>query len=329
MRRVGAESLDEGLRALAPVLEALRRALQPIEARRRLLAAPGRADELALDAVALGQERFELFARPVAGQARCLTPLVGVRTPVLDLLELELGDPRFDRADLSTQLFGPLSRSRLERKRAQALLDLGLEVARPLDVLRHPGELQLGAVPAPLEAAEPGGLLDELAPLLGLRAENLLDAALADDRPHLAAEAHVREQLDEIRAPHRRPVDEVLPLPTALQAAHERDLGERNLGESAVLVVEEELDLAVVRRRPVLAAREQDVVGLLGAKLARRKASRSPEQRVGDVRLPGAVRPDDDGDALLEANLDRVGKRLEAAQLDRSQVHADESLTRP
>ena len=187
-------------------------------------------------------------------------------------------------------------------------------------------------MPAPLEAAEAGGLLDELAPLLGLRAEDLLDAALADDRPHLAAEADVREQLDEIGAPHRRAVDEVLALPAAVQAAHERDLGERKLGERAVLVVEEELDLAVVGRRPVLAAREQDVVGLLGAKLARREASRGPEQRVGDVRLPGAVRPDDDGDALLEADLDRVGKRLEAAQLDRSQVHAesksDEALGR-
>jgi hypothetical protein len=109
-----------------------------------------------------------------------------------------------------------------------------------------------------------------------------------------------------------------------VQPSHERDLRERKLGKSAILVVEEELDLAVVGRRTVLAAREEDVVGLLGSQLARSEASGGPEQRIGDVRLAGAVRPDDDGDALLEANLDRVGKRLEAAQLDRSQVHAGE-----
>ena len=160
-----------------------------------------------------------------------------------------------------------------------------------------------------------------------MRAEDLLDAALADDRAHLAPEADVGEELDEIRAAHGRPVDEVLALAAAVQAAHERDLGERKLGERAVLVVEEELDLAEIGGRPVLAACEEHVVGLLGAKLARSEAPRGPEQRVGDVRLAGAVRPDDDGDSLLEPDLDRVRKRLEAAQLDRSQMHAGGSLT--
>jgi hypothetical protein len=40
-----------------------------------------------------------------------------------------------------------------------------------------------------------------------------------------------------------------------MQAAHERDLGERKLCERAVLVVEEQLDLAVVGRRAILGAR--------------------------------------------------------------------------
>src|SRR5262249_17146880 len=51
-----------------------------------------------------------------------------------------------------------------------------------------------------------------------------------------------------------------------------------------------------------------------------------PHERVGDVRLAGAVRADDDRNPRLEAYLDRVGKRLEAAQLDRLQVHAARSL---
>src|SRR5207253_1099138 len=48
----------------------------------------------------------------------------------------------------------------------------------------------------------------------------------------------------------------------------------------------------------------------------------------GDVGLAGAVRADDDADARLETDLDRVGERLEAAQLDRLEVHAPRTLPR-
>ena len=125
---------------------------------------------------------------------------------------------------------------------------------------------------------------------------------------------------------HGRAVDEVLALAAAVQPPRERDLGERQLGPRAVLVVEDQLDLAEVdglARRP-------------SRRRARRRASRRaaragqragrPEDRVGDVRLAGAVRPDDDGDARLEPDLDRVHERLEAAKLDGLQVHASARL---
>ena len=138
---------------------------------------------------------------------------------------------------------------------------------------------------AALEAAEAGGLLDERAPLFRLAGEDLLHAALADDRAHLAAQPDVGEQLDEVGAAHGRAVDEVLALAAAVQPPHERDLGERQFGERAVLVVEEQLDLAEIRSATVAAACEEDIVRLLGAELARREAARGPEQCVGHVRL--------------------------------------------
>src|SRR5262245_15365745 len=300
------------------MLQPLGRALQPVESSRRLLAAARSADELALDAVPLAEQRLELLPGPVPGERRSLAPLLCRRPPILDLAQLELRDPGPHRADLDAQLLGPFRGGRLERERPQPLLDLGLEVVRPLDVHRDARELQLRPVAPPLEASQPGRFLDELPPLLGPRPENLFDAPLADDRAHVPAEPDVREQLDEVRAPNGRAIDEVLPLAAAVQAPHERDLGERQLRERAVLVVEEQLDLAVVGRRPILPTREEHVVRLLGAKLARREAARGPEQSVGDVRLPGAVRPDDDRDPALEANLDRLGERLEPAQLDGS-----------
>ena len=76
-------------------------------------------------------------------------------------------------------------------------------------------------------------------------------------------------------------------------------------------------------------AGEKDVVRLLGPQLVRRERARGPDDRVGDVRLPGAVGPDHDGDARLESDLDGVRKRLEAAQLDRTEMHALRRLAAP
>ena len=190
------------------------------------------------------------------------------------------------------ELLGALGRRRLERERPQPLPHLVLDVPRALDLDRDPRELELGAMPPALEAAEPRRLLEQLAAPLRARAEDLLDLALADDRVHRAAEAEVGEQLDEVDPAHVRPVHEVLALAAALQAPRDRELGvvDRPV---AVAVVEEELDLRVVRRRPRGRAREEDVVGLLGAQLVRGERPGGPDDRVRHVRLARAVRADD------------------------------------
>ena len=176
-------------------------------------------------------------------------------------------------------------------------------------------------MPPRLELPEPRRLLQEDAALRGLRAQDLLDAALADDRVHPSAETDVGKELDEVEPADRRPVHEVLALASAVQAARDRHLRplERPVARS---VVEEELDLAVLRGLARRAAREEHVVGLLGAQLVGRQRARGPDDGIGDVRLPGAVRPDDDGHSRLEPDLDGIGERLEAAQLDRTEVHA-------
>ena len=181
---------------------------------------------------------------------------------------------------------------------------------------------------AALELAEPGRLLDEVAPVLRLRGEHGVDLALRDDRVHRAAEADVGQQLDEVGAADGGLVDEVLALAAAHEPARDRDLAEVDLvAEAAVRVVEDELDLAVVRRRAVRGAAEEDVVGLLGPELGRGQRAGSPDDRVGDIRLAGAVRADDHGHARLELELDRVDERLEAADLDGLEVHVRRTLT--
>ena len=171
-------------------------------------------------------------------------------------------------------------------------------------------------MPAPLELPETGSLLDERAPVLRLRGEHLLDLALPHDRVHRGAEADVREQLHEIRTTDGGAVHEVLALGAADEAARDRDLAEVELRPDAVLVVEDELDFAMVGRLSVAAAREEDVVGPLRSELRRRQRAGRPDDGVGDVRLPRPVRTDDHGHARLERDLQRVGERLEAADAE-------------
>ena len=182
-------------------------------------------------------------------------------------------------------------------------------------------------MPPPLEAAEPCSLLDERAAVGRARREDRLDAALADDGACPRAEPDIGEQLDDVRAPHGGAVDQVLALAAAMEAARDRDLLVVEAGERAGRLVEQQLHLAVRRRLTPGRAAEEDVVRTLGAQLARREAAGRPQQRVGDVRLPGAVRPDDDRDTRLEPDLDRIGERLEAANGDRAEIHGRPTLT--
>ena len=325
LAEVTAQAGEQALRALLPDRDPLGGALQPVEGLDRRLALPGGVGELLLGGVALGEERSQLLlCAPAADPRRGLALLC--RCPArVNGGEIELGDPRPQTRDLVRELLGPLRRRRLQRKRAQPLAHLSLDVAGALDLDSDPVQLQLGAMLPPLELAETGGLLDQLASLLRLRGQHRLDLALADDRVHRAAEPDVGEQLDEIGAAHLRAVDEVLALAATVQPPRDRDLGEVQLAEVAALVVEDELDLAAVGGCAALGAVEQDVVGLLGAQLRRRQRAGGPDDRVGDVRLARAVRPHDDGDARLELQLERVRKRLEAAQAERAQMHGREA----
>src|SRR5262249_19109344 len=173
---------------------------------------------------------------------------------------------------------------------------------------------------AGLEAAEAGCLLDQAPPLSGARGEDRLHLALADDGVHPLTEPEVGEELDEVEPPHRGTVDEVLTFAAAMQPPRHGKLRVVD-GQRPVGVVEEELDLAEVGRAAAAAPGEEDVVRLLSSQLRRAERTGRPANRVRDVRLAGAVRADDHADARLETDLDRVRKRLEAAQLDGAQMH--------
>ena len=268
------------------------------------------------------EQRGQPLLRAPAGDRCGIAALLGAVPPLRYGLEVELGDPRPEGGDLEDELLGPLGGGRLQGERTQSLAHVLLDVAGALDLRRHPRELELGAMPSALELAEAGRLFDEMTPVFRLRGEHRLDLPLRNDRVHRPTKPDIREELDDVGAPNRRLVDEILPLAATDESPRDRDLAVVELRKGAVLVVEHELDLAMVTGGPGGRAPEQHVVRLLRAQLGRRQRACRPYDRVGDIRLAGPVRADDDGDAGLELELDRVHERLEAAQLDRAKVHA-------
>ena len=170
-------------RRLAAQRDPLAAAAQPVQRRGRLLARAGGIGQLFLGALALGDERGDLLVERAA--------LVGRRGTAPFGLGAALGEPARDRASRSPPAAARSRRraSRRARRRSPAARAAGAASCTSSSRsrarstwTRDPGELQLGAVTAALEAPEAGGLLDELAALGGLRVEHGLDAALRDHR---------------------------------------------------------------------------------------------------------------------------------------------------
>jgi len=298
--------------------EPLDATLQAIERSDGSLPAAGGVGELVLCASTIREQAFQPRLRTATDQRGGVAPLLGLGLAGLGVGEVELCDPRPQCGNLAPELLGALGGGGLQRERAETAAHLILDVARALHLERDPGELELSPAPAPLELAEARGLFDERPPILRLRRKHLLDLALAHDRVHRGAEPDVREELDEIGTAYRCAVDEVLPLAATDEPARDGDFREVERWPGTVLVREDELDLAVLRTLAITAAGEEHIVGLLRAQLGRRQGARRPDDRVGDVRLPRAVRPHDDGDAGLESDLERVRERLEAADAERA-----------
>ena len=195
---------------LAPQIETLERASQPVErGSRRLVAANGLL-ELVLRGSPLLQQPLE------AGVSSTLL-CIGRRTTLLDRLEA-LVEPREGReieslaqpVDVLSELLGSLRCGCLQAKRSKPLLHLVFEIACPLDVVLNPSELEPSSMPALLEGAEASGFLDERTSVGRLRREHCIDLALRNDRVHLAPEPNLSEHVKDIEAANRRAVDQVL-----------------------------------------------------------------------------------------------------------------------
>jgi len=188
--------------------------------------------------------------------------------------------------------------------------DFAQDVLHALQVLVRVLHAALGLGPARLVLGDARGLLKDVAPLLALDGEDLVDAALADEGIALLADARVAQQVDDVLQAAGGLVEAVLAVAVAVDAPGDHHLGKGD-GQRPVLVVKDEADLAVGLGLARLRSAEDDVLHLGAAQGLCALFAQDPADRVGDVALAAAVGPDHARHPVREDHLHAVRKGLE------------------
>ena len=187
---------------------------------------------------------------------------------------------------------------------------LGEDVLDAVQVVLGVGDALLGVLLAGLVLDDACGLLEHLPAVLGLRGQYLVDAALADQRIAVLADARVPEQVHDVLQAAGRAVDLVLALAGTVDPTGDLHLGEVD-GQGVVLVFKDQRHLAVAQPPPLFGAVEDDVLHLGAAQGFCALLAQHPPHGVGDVGLAAAVGSHHAGDAVFKCDLHVVRKGLE------------------
>ena len=122
--------------------------------------------------------------------------------------------------------------------------------------------------------------------------EDLVDAPLPDERISVAADTGVREQHHDVFQAALRPVDQVLALAGAVQAAGDADFDEVNI-ERVVFVVHHQRYFAHAGGFAALGAGEDQVLHLAATQRFGALFAQYPFNGIGNVALSAAVGSDD------------------------------------
>ncbi len=313
------EQRGEAAAALAQRLDAHHPVGEPFDAERgeRLLRADDRVVERSQPRPHLGLAALQLGALVVQS-----------REAVLQAADLVTREVQADRAQLLHDRAVALRGLGLPLERRELAPDLAQQVAEAQQVALGGDQSPLGALLALAVLEDASGLLDDRASLLGRRVEDRVELSLADDDVLLAADARVGQQLLDVEEATGHAVDLVLRLTAAAeQRARDRDLGEVDR-QHVRGVVDRERHLGAPERGAVGRAGEDDVLHLPAAQGARALRAEDPGDRVDEVRLAGAVGPDDDRDARLEVERGLLRERLEALERQRLQEQAGSRIRR-
>jgi len=324
------------LRLLRPQFQLLRLALAGVSFLRRsalLAEQPGHLRLAQRDAFAKLTLLFAVTGgfrdRLLEVAARILFGVVHLRQRFRDGVALlgQHGVPRertlhTQRAQFLGELGEPPRLARLDLQAALAGFDFAEQVAQAFQVFLGPLELALRLLPTRAVLRDACRFLENGAALHGVGAQKLVDIALLHDRHGAGAPAGVHHQLAHVPQADGVLVDQVLALAGAVEPAADRDLFVVDV-ERRIRVVEDQRDLREADTLSPIGAGEDDVLHLLAAQARRTLFAEHPLDRIDDVALAAAVGPDDDVDAVVEAEFRFVREALEAVQDEFLDLHVD------
>ena len=227
-------------------------------------------------------------------------------------------DPDLERLVLPLELMEALRSARLALKRPELALDLDGQVVQTDEILLGGVEFPQRRRLALLELGNPGCLLEQHPPVLGVCIDQGTDVPLADDGVGLGVEAGVEKQLADVAQPAGRVVDVIFALAGTIESSGDADFGEHVVRNRQLLPgeLDGQGDLGHAERMPRLAAGENQVLHFLPAQLLGTLFAEHPADRVRDVALSTTVGSDDRVDSRLEMHLGAVEECLEPVQLE-------------
>ena len=254
------------------------------------------------------QERVELVGgflgntRAVSGAILCGGDGQQPAPPLVAVPDQQL------RFQVAPELLVLLGAPRLPLEVAQPGRQLIDDVSGTGEVAARIGKFLAGLVALALVNRDARGLFEKTPALLRPLRQRLINQALTDDAVGALAEAGTAQQLGDVAQTHAVAVEVVLILARTVGAASDLHLAEVDR-QPARAVVQDERDVGHAHTRPLLAAREDHVLGALTAQRAVALLTQDPAEGVRDVRLTAPVRTDDGRHAAIE---DEFGARGES-----------------
>ena len=217
-------------------------------------------------------------------------------------------------ADLSRDLAVALRLTGLALQRLQLRGELADHIAEALKIRLGGLEAKLSLVAPTVQAGNAGGIFQHAAALLRSGIDDLPDAALAHQRRRARTGRCVLEQEANIAGARILAVDPVGRAGFALDApGHLKVIGVVELGRRrAGAIVDEQRHLGSVAGRPELRSGEDHILHGRAAHALIGGLAHRPAQRLEQIRLAAAIRPDHAGEPRLDQDFGRLDKGFEA-----------------
>ncbi len=229
--------------------------------------------------------------------------------------------PGFGDADLRGKLTIAVGGARLAPERGDARVLVGDHRVEPGEIGLGRAQPGLGVLAADVQPGDPRRILEHRAAIGGFGGDHRADPALADQRGAVRARRGIGEEQPDILRADVAAVDPVGGARAAFDPAdHLAFVDSRRPGD-----LREDRDLGKIARRARRGAGEDDVLHprsaqRLGARLAHR-----PAERLEQVRLAAAVRPDDAGQPGFDPEVGGFDEALEPGDAEAFDLHGARS----